>query len=259
MAAVALFVAAYFVPTVWSGGSPPAALPPSPPATLPPSPSVSPSVVPSLAATPSASPSAASVTVALPVRGQGTFDIAAGSTPVRGAGGPLRRYQVAVERGSSETAADFARQVDATLGDPRSWIGDRSVRLQRVSSATKPDFTVYLATRETAGRMCLRGGVNIETAGQPYTSCRTTGRAIINLDRWELAAPPYTYSETPLAVYRQYVINHEVGHELGHSHEDCPKAGQPAPVMVQQTLFLHGCRPNAWPVRAGKILHGPKI
>jgi hypothetical protein len=200
----------------------------------------------------------ASVTVALPVRGEGEFAIASGSTPIMGTKGVLRRYQVAVEKGSSEDPSAFAKQVDATLGDARSWIGEHTIRLQRVSSGD-PDFTVYLATRETAGRLCLRGGVNIESAGRPYTSCRTAGRAIINLDRWELAAPPYVASRTPLSVYRQYVINHEVGHELGHHHEDCPKAGGPAPVMVQQTLFLRGCKPYAWPLRNGKIFHGPKI
>jgi len=50
-------------------------------------------------------------------------------------------------------------------------------------------------------------------------------------------------------VYRNYVINHEVGHELGHHHENCPKAGGPAPVMVQQTLDLGGCQ--AWPFPSG--------
>jgi Protein of unknown function (DUF3152) len=55
------------------------------------------------------------------------------------------------------------------------------------------------------------------------------------------------------------VINHEVGHELGHHHQDCPKAGGPAPVMVQQTLTLRGCQAYAWPRRNGKTLAGPSL
>ena len=131
--------------------------------------------------------------------------------------------------------------------------------MQRVAGGDRSDFTVYLATRATAGTMCARGGVNIRVGGRPYTSCRATGKAIINLDRWRLSAPTYVAAKVPLAVYRQYVINHEVGHELGHHHEGCPGAAEPAPVMVQQTLKLRGCVPYAWPRRDDQELAGPTL
>jgi hypothetical protein len=65
---------------------------------------------------------------------------------------------------------------------------------------------------------------------------------MLNLRRWELGAPSYG---SDVARYREYLINHEVGHALGHGHVDCPKTGRPAPVMLQQTLGLQGC--HAWP------------
>jgi hypothetical protein len=195
----------------------------------------------------------------VPTRGTGTFTYAPGRGKVLGTKGELRRFRVAVEKGSNEDVTVFAAQVDATLGDKRSWIGDGRVRLQRVSGSEKANFTVYLATRDTAGRMCGVGGVNITVSGRPYTSCRATGRVIINLDRWRLSAKPYRDAKVPLPVYRQYVINHETGHELGQSHEGCPKRGGPAPVMVQQTLTLRGCVPYAWPRRNNKRFAGPLL
>ncbi|MFI7540121.1 DUF3152 domain-containing protein [Actinoplanes sp. NPDC049599] len=195
----------------------------------------------------------------VPSRGTGTFTYAPGRGKVLGAKGQLRRFRVAVEKGSNEDPAAFAAQVEATLGDKRSWIGNGQLRLQRVSGADKANFTVYLATRDTAGRMCRVGGVNIMVLGRPYTSCRATGRVIINLDRWRLSARPYLTAKVPLTVYRQYVMNHETGHELGRHHEGCPKRGGPAPVMMQQTLTVRGCVPYAWPRRNNKRFEGPSL
>jgi Protein of unknown function (DUF3152) len=193
----------------------------------------------------------------VPVRGNGKFGYASVTGPVLGTGGPLRRFHVAVEQGTNEDVNAFAGAVGAILGDPRSWTGGGQVRLQMVPGPAKADFTVYLATRETAGAMCLRGGTNIKINGVPYTSCRTTGKAIINLDRWRLSAKPYLAAKVPLATYREYVVNHEVGHELGHRHEGCPRPGGPAPVMVQQTLTTRGCVPYAWPRLGNGFLTGP--
>jgi hypothetical protein len=195
----------------------------------------------------------------VPANGTGDFRYAQSRGEVHGSGGGLRRYRVAVERGSDEDVDAFAALVDETLGDERSWTGGGRLRLQRVGGSDAHDFTVYLATRETAGAMCLRGGVNIRVGGRPYTSCRSTGKAIINLDRWRLSAPTYVSSKTPLKTYRQYVVNHEVGHELGHSHQGCPRRGGPAPVMVQQTLTLRGCKPYAWPRQGDRNLVGPGL
>ncbi|MBQ1035403.1 DUF3152 domain-containing protein [Micromonospora sp. C81] len=231
-----------------------ASLPPLVAAPLPPS--VSPSPSEAVASSPSPVLRAPG---AVPSAGTGGFGYDDRSGPVLGRAGELRRYRVAVESGSNEDAAEFALAVQTALAGPGSWVDSGRLRLQQVPGAAPRDFTVYLATARTAGRMCADGGVDIRVGGRPYTSCRAPGQVIINLDRWRLSVPHFVSAGVPLAVYRTYVVNHEVGHQLGHRHERCPGAGRPAPVMMQQTLFLNGCRVNQWPYLDGRRYAGPAL
>jgi hypothetical protein len=184
--------------------------------------------------------------------GPGTFHYAIGTGPVLGRSGPVHRFRVAVESNiTSVPVAGFAGQVDAALGDPRSWVGGGEYRLQRVPASRPARFTIYLATAATTARLCAP----LPTNG--YTSCRQGPRVVLNLDRWMTSVPDYVQQGIPLATYRTYMINHEVGHALGHDHERCPGPGRPAPVMQQQTLGLRGCTANPWPYIDGRLYHGP--
>ncbi|MDX5461909.1 DUF3152 domain-containing protein [Micromonospora tulbaghiae] len=229
---------------------------PPPPTQAPSTPSVSPppSVTPS-------SPAAPVLTLSGPgpAKGRGSFAYDERSSGVLGRAGTPRRYRVAVENGSGEEVRDFGEAVQRALAGPGSWVDGGKLRLQRVGPGDRYDFTIYLATRDTAGRLCGAGGIDIRVGGVPYTSCRVPGKVVINLARWRTSAPHLVSAGMPLDDYRLYVVNHEVGHQLGHRHEGCPGAGRPAPVMQQQTLFLKGCRPNPWPYVGGKRYTGPAL
>ncbi|HZN73266.1 MAG TPA: DUF3152 domain-containing protein [Micromonosporaceae bacterium] len=226
-------------------------------------PSPTPSAEPTPSPTPSASPTPLyAVPISYPKSGPGTWGYAMTQGPVLGTAGTLRRFRIAIESGVESLGygtdiASFADFVDAALGDPRSWIGGRQVRFQRVPNGANYQFTIYLATGETAYRLCLAGGVNIRIGGAPYSSCRATGKVIINLNRWMSSTSEMVSKQVPLDLYRRYVVNHEVGHELGNGHERCPGAGQLAPVMQQQTLGLKGCTVNPWPYLNGRRYRGP--
>ncbi|MGN9776195.1 DUF3152 domain-containing protein [Micromonospora sp. H33] len=213
---------------------------------------------PAVVAEPSASP-VFQIAGPVPSAGRGTFGYDDRVGPLLGEAGTLRRYRVAVENGAEEDAAEFGATVEEALAGPGSWVDGGRLRLQQVPGNAAADFTVYLATGQTAGRMCLAGGVNIRIGGRPYTSCRAPGQVIINLDRWRLSVPHFVAMKVPLSVYRLYVVNHEVGHQLGNRHERCPGAGRPAPVMMQQTLFLDGCVANPWPYVDGRRYTGPPV
>ncbi|BFU47146.1 DUF3152 domain-containing protein [Krasilnikovia sp. MM14-A1004] len=190
----------------------------------------------------------------------GSFQYATGYGPVLGTKGTMRTFHVAVEKylaqgdgglvGNGPDASAFAADVDNILGDPRSWVAGNKVRFQRAPHGEPAEFTIYLASPDTSEEMCAKGG--LETKG--YSSCRLPGQVVINSERWREAVPHY---DAPLDVYRAYVINHEVGHQLGHGHEQCPGKGKPAPVMLWQTYSLEGCTAYGWPYRNGKRYAGP--
>jgi hypothetical protein len=215
---------------------------------------------PSTAPTPTASPVLPTLPVPLKsgpalVR-SGVWQFAESAGVVLGTGGPLRRFRVAVEQGLPVEVAEFSDLVDSTLGDSRSWIAGGEVRLQQVSGTGPYDFTIYLASPDSAYELCLASGVDIRIGGVPYTSCRAGVKVVVNAARYLDGIPDYG---APLEAYRRYVVNHEVGHWLGHGHVACPAVGALAPVMAQQTLGLAGCVPNSWPYVDGQRYDGPPI
>jgi hypothetical protein len=194
-----------------------------------------------------------------PREGPGTFVYATTTGLLLGTSGNLRRFKVAVESNVPGEIEEFTRMVDVVLGDPRSWIAGRQLRFQRVPEQEPADFTIHLVTRATAYRMCATAGLDIRLDDVPFTSCRTTHKVVINLDRWRLSVPDYVNGGISLQTYREYVINHEVGHELGYGHEACPGQGLPAPTMSTQTLGLRGCTANPWPYVDGKRYAGSPV
>ena len=71
---------------------------------------------------------------------------------------------------------------------------------------------------------------------------------MINQTRWRHASPSWNRAGRPVREYRHMVVNHETGHWLGHGHLGCAGRGRPAPVMMQQSKGLAGCRHNPWPL-----------
>jgi hypothetical protein len=175
----------------------------------------------------------------VPVGAVGAFTAAPGQSEVSGTGG-LVTYTVEVEDAVGYAVEEFARIVDATLSDARSWIADGSVAFQRV--ATGGQVRVVLATPDTVDGLCLP----LNTAG--LYSCHQGGTVALNSVRWLQGTENWP---GPLDEFRHYAVNHEVGHAIGHGHESCGGAGQPAPVMMQQSKGLNGCLPNGWPFPSG--------
>ena len=161
----------------------------------------------------------------------------------------------------------FAGMIDATLADERGWIYDSRFAFEHVSRDEEPDLIFQLVSTNTAHEQC---GYDIPLE----TSCSISDRigndptrVLINEARWVRGALTF---EGDLGGYRQYLINHEVGHAIGYAaHEACSGDGAVAPIMMQQTLSLDNselhklnpnevypddgarCTPNPWPYPLG--------
>ena len=79
-------------------------------------------------------------------------------------------------------------------------------------------------------------GYDIQLEASCYNPAYADGqpRVFINEARWVRGAVPF---QGDVGSYRQYLINHEVGHAIGYQrHEACGANGELAPVMMQQTF-----------------------
>ncbi|MEW1825630.1 DUF3152 domain-containing protein [Streptomyces sp. NPDC088196] len=187
----------------------------------------------------------------IPATGPGTFTTAPGGSAKVGKGTALR-YRVDVETGLDLSAADVAAQVEHVLADRRGWTADGHSAFERVSSGAT-DFVVKVATPGTVDTVC--GQYGLDTGGE--VNCSVDKNVMVNLRRWLLATPVYAKD---VVAYRALIINHEVGHFLGHGHVDCPGPGRPAPAMMQQIKGMHGCAPNVWPYDDnGHYVTGPAV
>jgi hypothetical protein len=202
-----------------------------------------------------------------PVTGAGTWHVVPGTTAQAGTG-RVYTYTVEVEDGTVVPEGDqaFATAVDATLTDPRSWVGSGQIAVRRIDTGV-PDFRISLSAQMTARSQC---GYQIRYEASCWKS--DIKRVLINGARWVRGAGAF---DGQLGLYRQYAINHEVGHVFDNRHVPCPQNGALAPVMMQQSFgtaddYLaqlteenpqgtqiprdgNVCQPNAWPYPQGAV------
>ncbi|WP_090355643.1 DUF3152 domain-containing protein [Mycobacterium sp. UNC267MFSha1.1M11] len=198
--------------------------------------------------------------------GAKTWHVVPGTTPKVGTGDTKTfRYTVEVEDGVDTTSFGgddgFARMVSETLANPKSWRHNPQFAFERVDGDAQPDFRVSLTSPLTVREGC---GYDIPLEASCYNPAYAENqpRVFVNEARWVRGAVPF---QGDIGSYRQYLINHEVGHAIGYpKHEPCPENGALAPVMMQQTFSTDNddaakfdpesvkpngltCKFNSWP------------
>lgn len=193
-------------------------------------------------ATPTVTPSATAAAPTpipanqVPWQGSGRFTDVTLPPVTAKPGAKVRRLAFRVEDGLNVNPTEFANFVLTTVNDPRSWANEN---YHFVPVTERPHTVVTLASPTTSARMCRP----LITGGK--LSCRVGRKVIFTNYRWASGQRDYGQN---LVGYRQYLVNHEIGHSIGYArHLPCPGRGKIAPVMMQQSKGLLGCLPNSWP------------
>lgn len=153
---------------------------------------------------------------------------------------PTKMTYCVNSRGNVDSLDGFANTIYRSLNDTQGWPragvvftqGDEStctITITLAQAEEVPSFSSYCSTEY---------------------SCRVGDDVIINNTRWHHGVDHWLENGKTLAQYRSMVLNHEVGHALGHMDNEtpCGGEGQAAPLMQEQSMFLHECTPNQYPL-----------
>jgi hypothetical protein len=156
-------------------------------------------------------------------------------------------YTIATRGNVAADVGEFTAQVNETLNSPNGW-SRLGVAFQQVESDGR--FTVWLSEASQVPSFSTSGCDTV-------VSCTVGNNVIINETRWMKGSDAWNGAGGSLRDYRHMVVNHEIGHWLGHGHRYCSGANQLAPVMQQQTIDMQGCTPNPWP--QSQEMYSPKL
>lgn len=181
----------------------------------------------------------------VPLTDQERVDIlaAAQQTVADSGNTPVEYTYCIASQGDVGDLTEFSNIVYSTLNDPRGW--PRAGATFQENTNGDPNACDMTLTLASADQM-----TTFSTECSDEYSCRVGNDVVINIDRWNNATEDWLNAGGTVERYRTMVINHEVGHRLGHFDNEttCPAVNQPAPLMQQQSMDLLGCMPNEWPL-----------
>lgn len=156
-------------------------------------------------------------------------------------GKPVTQYHYCIAtKGNVGSADEFGNAAFRILNDEHGW--PRAGAIFDQSTDGNCDFNLVLS--QASEMTSFSPSCSVEY------SCRVDNNVIVNDDRWNGGTQQWLAAGGNLARYRTMVINHEVGHRLGHIDNEttCAGEGQLAPLMQEQSMHLDGCKVNEYPL-----------
>ena len=148
-------------------------------------------------------------------------------------GGDSAEYTYAFDRSIPASMQTF---ITSTIQDSRGWRG-KGYYFQQSATKQAADIIFYLKSNEDITAMFTMDGFSV---------CYTVegkSKIYINQKNWDTPPSAFTGSKE---TYRQYVVQHEVGHALGMGHEKPQTENAQCHPMYQQTRGTTKCLPNPW-------------
>ena len=200
----------------------------------------------------------------IPVRGDGNLTVVPGESDPVGTG-PTRWVRIEIEDGVPIEPDILTPYVMSILGDAQGWTAHGRVSFGRTDGVA--DIRIVFASPKTAKDLCSRphdaavvdiappdvpGGVPVPDASPSASpakapSCADQGILVVSAYQWAAGAKAFG---DEAGQWRDYMINHPIGHLLGEPDALCGGTGQFAPVMQNQELDFTPCEPNGWPFPA---------
>jgi hypothetical protein len=212
----------------------------------------------------------------VPVRGDGNLTVVPGKSDPIGAG-PTRWVRIEIEDGVPIDPDILTPYVMSILGDAQGWTAHGRVSFGRTDGVA--DIRIVFASPKTAEGLCARphdpatvdvappdvpGGVPLPQVSPSQTapsssvassaspsaspakapSCAEQGVVVVSAYRWAAGIRGF---DEDMGAWRDFMINHPIGHLLGEPDVLCGGTGQLAPVMQNQELDITPCEPNGWP------------
>ena len=130
--------------------------------------------------------------------------------------------------------------IQKTLADTRGWAG-RGYTFVHRAHTDSVDVVLALCNKD---EMDARFGHSLELRDLSVTNFGIWPACVyFHRDNWE--SPPPSFTGT-LQTYREYLVQHEIGHALGKRHAAEGTDGGACHVMYQQTKGTSRCTPNPW-------------
>lgn len=135
---------------------------------------------------------------------------------------------------------EFLQILKSVLQDPKGWRSYGYEFVEGNNEKAVKKVEILLCTDKYVKKTC--NTINL-SCYDPQTD-----KIYLNFNNWQGGSK----SDLPINRYREYVINHEMGHALGFEHTKCPKtAGNKASVMQQMSKgpdHIKPCVSNEWPL-----------